>query len=148
MNAAVAVVVGGLLVLVGSVGDWAVCSMTPCYVPDDALGSLTFSEMSGVDFGYGIVTAIAAIHLVALGEYARRQGGGTSRFSTFGMMLSLIVLGVVSAFLIRFYVLWDESFTVSGPPAYGAVLVACGGLLSLAASVLMRRGTLNRDAPE
>jgi hypothetical protein len=147
MNAGLAIAVGGLLALLGSVGDWAVCSMTPCYVPDGALGGLAFSEMSGVDFGYGIVTAIAAIPLLALGEYARRQGG-TSRFGAFGVMLSLLVLGVVSAYLIRFYVLSDESFTVSGPPANGAVLVACGGLLSLAASVLMRRGTLNRDAPE
>jgi len=146
MTAALAVAVGGLLALLGSFGDWAVCSTTPCYVPDDALAGMAFSEMSGVEFGYGIVTAIAATYLIAFGIYARRRGGGTSRSGTFAILLSLLVLGTVSGFLIRFLALWDESFTIWGPPAYGAVLVASGGLLSLAASVLMRRGTSNRDA--
>jgi hypothetical protein len=78
--AALALAAAGPVMLLGSVGDWVACSTTDCYGPLQS-----FSEMSGLDIGYGVVTAIAGILLTVIGIDAIRRGG----ISPFGTLATL-----------------------------------------------------------
>jgi drug/metabolite transporter (DMT)-like permease len=141
---ALAIAAGGFVTLLGSLGDWSICSTTPCYVADRDFAFAAFSEMSGTDIGYGVATAIVGAVLMALGIAARRRGA-TSRSGSIGMVLAVLPLLILSGFLLRFYARPDESFTVSGPPAYGVLLVVSGSVLSLVAGALMRRQMVHSE---
>jgi hypothetical protein len=136
---ALVLVVASAAVLIGSFGDWAACSTIGC---DSGLQSL--DTRSGIQFGYGIVTAAAATILVAIGIEAHRRGGG-SRLGTLAAALSLAILGVLVAFVTAIYIVRDDSLTIRGVPAPGAFVTAVGGLVALAASNRIRtaqeRGT-------
>ena len=61
-GAALTLVVAGLVTLLGSNSAWATCATVRCETPLQAM-----DVRSGIDFGYGVVTAIAAILLTAVG---------------------------------------------------------------------------------
>ena len=84
------------------------------------------------------MTAIAAGLLTAIGIDARRLDG-VSPFATSAVVPAVVVLAAVGAFVIAVYVLADESLTVYGLPASGAIVAACSGLVALVASERMRR---------
>ena len=68
--AAMALVMAGLLTIVGSLGTWGTCPTTPC-------GGIlmAISEYSGLDLGFGVVTAFAGLALVVIGIASLRGHG-------------------------------------------------------------------------
>jgi hypothetical protein len=140
-GAATALAIAGLVTLLGSMGPWALCTTTGC---DGFLQS--FSEQSGIEFGHGIVTAIAAILLVAIGIDALRRHGVTP----WGMpatLLALLVVVTFIAFVIGVYVFADGSLHLSdGGPSLGAYLAGFGGVIALLASLRLQRAS--RSSPK
>jgi hypothetical protein len=138
-RAALVLVVASAAVLIGSSSDWAGCSTVGC---DSALQA--FGTRSGIEFGYGIATAASAAILVAIGIDAHHRGGA-SRLGSLAAVLSLVILGAIVAYVTAIYIVRDDSLTIWGLPAVGAVLTAAGGLVALAASIRIRttqtRGT-------
>jgi hypothetical protein len=145
--AALALVVAGLLTVVLSFAEWGACSSTPC-------GGFLFaiSEYSGIELGFGVVTAVAGITLVAIGldGLRRRQA---PRVATIAALFALLIVSTAGASIIWMYVLpgpdGDEGFyTPLGAyliakdfywPPYTAIVVGAVGLMALAASLWMRR---------
>ena len=140
--AALALAAAGLVMLLGSLGDWVECSTTDCYGPLQS-----FSEMSGLDVGYGVVTAIAGILLTAIGIDAIRRGG-ISPFGTLATLLACLGLVAVTLFVVDVYVFADESMHLWGPPAFAAFLTGGGGLIALAAGLRLSlaSGSVHRTA--
>jgi hypothetical protein len=128
-------VVAGLVTLFGSASTWAICSTVGCDSPLQ-----TMDWKSGIDFGYGVVTAIAATLLTAIGFDSGRRAGG-SPFALPAVVLSLVVILTVTAFVIDAYVLRDQAPSVFGLPYYGTFLTALGGLAALVAGLRLRRGS-------
>jgi hypothetical protein len=140
-RAAIALVVGGFVVLVGSFLDWGTCPDTSCGKDGGALFVLV--DKSGIDFGPGILTALLGIVLAAGGVSVLRIGGPPA-FRAGAVLLALIVLATVGAFYVRMYVF--PEFLLYGP-GFGLVLVAAGGLIALAASLRLRRPVHARPTP-
>jgi hypothetical protein len=139
--AALALAGAGLMVLLGSFGDWVECSTTDCYG-----GLMSFSEMSGLDVGYGVLTAIAGILLTPIGMDAicRR---GQSRFGTLATLLGCLVFVTVTLFVVDVYVFADESMHLWGPPAFAAFLTGGGGLIALAAGLRLSLASSSVQGP-
>jgi hypothetical protein len=68
--AAAILLVGGFLVVLGSFSAWGACSQDPCHPA--LLGLMHFYERSGIDVGWGIVTAVLGCVLLLLGVSALR----------------------------------------------------------------------------
>jgi hypothetical protein len=149
---ALALVATGLLTVVLSFAEWGACSSTPC-------GGFLFaiSEYSGIELGFGVVTAAAGIALVAIGldGLRRRQA---PRVATIAAMFALLIVATAGASTIWMYALpgpdGDEGFYAPPGmafliakdfywPPFTVFVVGCVGLMALAASLLMRR-TLRR----
>jgi hypothetical protein len=160
-RAAFALVVTGLLTVALSFAEWGSCSSTPC-------GGmlLAISEYSGIDLGFGVVTAFAGIALVAigLGGLRRRQ---TPRVATIAGLIALLIVVTAGASVIWMYVLpgdnnllypndpFPEGFYAPlGTalliakdfywPPYTVIVVGAVGLMAFAASRPMRRALLRR----
>jgi hypothetical protein len=132
-GAALTLVVAGLVTLLGSNSIWATCATVRCETPLQAM-----DVRSGIDFGYGVVTAIAAILLTAIGIDAGRRAG-VSPFAIAAVLLALVVILTVSAFVIDAYVIRDQFPTVFGLPDSGTIVTALGGLATLVAGLRLRR---------
>jgi hypothetical protein len=158
-RAALALVVTGLLTVALSFAEWGACSSTPC-------GGFLFaiSEYSGIDLGFGVVTAVAGVALVAIGldGFRRRQAPRTATIAT---LLALLIVATAGASVIWMYALPggsgdDNGFFDSGfyaPlgnalllgkdfywPPFTAIVVGSVGLVAFAASLSMR-GALQRS---
>ena len=141
--AAVALAGAGLVTFLSSFSIWAGCTTVGCNSPLQAL-----DEASGIDFGYGGVTASAAALLWAIGIEALLRDG-VSRFATLAVQLSLLVIVTVIAFVLDVYVFGDRLLSLWGPPwemlsvwgipGFGAILTACGGVIALLASFRFQR---------
>jgi hypothetical protein len=146
--AALALVATGLLTVVLSVADWGACPTTPC-------GGflLAISEYSGIDLGFGIVTMVAGVALVAIGldGLRRRQA---PRVATIAALMALLIVATAGALVIWMYVLpgpagedgfyapLGMAFLIAKDfywPPYTAVVVGAVGLVALGASLRMRR---------
>jgi hypothetical protein len=145
--AALALVATGLLTVVLSFAEWGACPTTPC-------GGFLFaiSEYSGIDLGFGIVTVVAGVALVAIGldGLRRRQA---PRVATIAALMAFLIVATAGASVIWMYVLpgpdGDEGFyTPLGAylmakhfywPPYTAVVVGAVGLVALGTSLWMRR---------
>lgn len=96
--------------------------------------------------GYGAVTAIAALMLVAVGLHARVHAN-VSRYARLVTPLGLLIIAVTAAFVLEVYLLAgasDDPYpllkpwrSVSGGPGEGAYLVALGGAIAFGAGVRM-----------
>ena len=151
--AALALVATGLLTVVLSVADWGACPTTPC-------GGflLAISEYSGIDLGFGIVTMVAGVALVAIGLYGLRRRQAP-RVATIAALMALVIVATAGALVIWMYVLpgpvgedgfYEEGFYAPLGmafliakdfywPPYTAVVVGAVGLVALGASLRMRR---------
>jgi len=153
-RAAFALVVTGLLTVALSFAEWGSCSSTPCG------GSLmAISEYSGIDLGFGAVTAVAGIALVAIGldGLRRRQ---SPRMATIAGLIALLIVVTAGASVVWMYVLpgdangsyengfyaplgtallFDKDFYW---PPFTAIVVGVVGLMAFAASLSMRRALL------
>ena len=88
--AAVILLAGGIMVVLGSLSVWGACSQEPC--DPELLGLMHIYERSGVDLGWGIMTtALGAVVLLlgvdALRGRARRPLG--ERLAALGILLAV-----------------------------------------------------------
>ena len=143
---ALVLVVTGLLTVVLSFADWGTCSSTPCGGPLFAI-----SEYSGIDLGFGIVTAVAGIALVAIGldGLRRRQ---PRRVATIAALIALLIVVTAGASIIWMYVLPGDEGGFYVPlsnaplirkdfywPPLTVLAVGSIGLVAFAASLSLRR---------
>ena len=131
-GAALVVAVAGLLTLYASFWTWGTCSTTPC---GGFLQSI--SEYSGLDLGFGVVTAVAGVILAAIGLDALRHSGVT-RFANAAVLLALVVVLAAGASVLWMYVIPGDDKDYHWPP-FTAVIVAIVGLIAFAASFRLRR---------
>ena len=130
-GAALVLLVAGVLILVLSFQDWGSCPTTPCG------GMLmAISEYSGLDLGFGVLTAVAGFLLAAIGVDGLRRGG-VSRFATAAMLLALLVVVTAGASVVWMYVIPGDDKEFRWPP-YTAILVAIVGLIAFAAGLRLQ----------
>jgi hypothetical protein len=145
-RAAFVLVVTGLLTVALSFAKWGSCSSTPCGGPLFAI-----SEYSGIDLGFGVLTAVGGIALAAIGldGLGRRQ---PPRLATIAAPLALLIVATAGASVIWMYVLPGDEGGFYAPlgmgfliakdfywPPVTAVVVGAIGLAAFAASLSMRR---------
>src|SRR4051812_1274630 len=97
-RAAAVLVVTGLLTVILSFADWGSCPHTPCggYL-------MAISEYSGIALGFGVLTAIAGIGLVAIGLDCLR-GRQRPRLATMAGLVALLIVATAAASIIWMYV--------------------------------------------
>jgi len=125
---------GGFLVILGSFSVWGACSAYPCTVGDTELLQFPSAyERSGVDLGWGIVTAVlgAVVVVAALSvQLGRRRHGLVEGLSAAGVLLAvglhlyLSTYGPSAA---------DDGLT--GPAYSGVYLTVIGALVVLVRSL-------------
>lgn len=126
-GAALALVVTGLLTLTMSFWTWGSCPTTPCG------GMLmAISEYSGLDLGFGVVTALAGVGLAVIGLDGLRRKI-VARSATTAGMLALLIIAAAGASVIWMYVLPGDDKEFYWPPST-AILVGIIGLIAIAAS--------------
>jgi len=137
-GAALALVVTGALTLLLSFGRWGSCPTTPC-------GGflMAISDYSGLDLGFGVVTAAAGLAMAAIGVDAFRKNG-VSRFATAAALLALLSVAAAIASVIWMYLLPGDDKEFYWPPGT-AIMVAITGLIAFAASLRLR-GTMSSRA--
>ncbi len=137
--AALVMVVSGLLTVVLSLTFWTSCPTTPC-----GGNLMAISTYSGVDLGFGDVTAFAGVAVAAIGLGALRHDG-QSRFATSAVLLSLLIVMTVAASVTWMYVIPGDDKEYSWPPST-AVLVGVVGLIAVESSLRLRRAMLPRPS--
>jgi hypothetical protein len=137
-GAALALVVTGLLTLLLSFGRWGSCPTTPC-------GGIlmSISEYSGLDLGFGFVTALAGLGLAAIGLDGLRRNG-VCRFATTAVTLALLIVATASASVILMSVIPGDDKEFYWPP-FTAILVGIIGLVAFAASLRLWRTMAPRE---
>jgi peptidoglycan/LPS O-acetylase OafA/YrhL len=137
-GAALVLAVTGLLTVLLSFGRWGSCPTTPC-------GGIlmAISDYSGLDLGFGVVTAVAGLGLAAIGVNGLRRRG-VSRFAMTAALISLLVVAAAGASVIWMYVLPGDDKEFYWPP-FTAVLIGIIGLIAFAASVRFRRTMTPRE---
>jgi hypothetical protein len=133
---ALTLMVTGPLIVLASLGTWRVCSTTPCGGPLQAI-----SIYSGLDLGFGVVTAAAGVVLTIVGAHAFRHNC-TSRFATAAALAALVAAFAASASLawMRFggSGVLGVGRTEEGWLSPTAIAVAVLGLIALAAALRVR----------
>lgn len=131
-GAVLVLAVSGLLTLLLSFQTWGSCPTTPC-------GGIlmAISEHSGLDLGFGVVTALAGLMLAAIGSDGLRRKG-VSRFATAAVLLALLILVTAGASVIWMYVIPGDDKDFRWPP-FTAILVGSIALVAFAASLWLRR---------
>jgi peptidoglycan/LPS O-acetylase OafA/YrhL len=123
--------VSGLLTLLLSFGTWGSCPTTPC-------GGflMAISEYSGLDLGFGVVTALAGLVLAAIGLDGLRRKG-ISRLAPAAALLAFLIVVVAGASIIWMYVIPGDDKEFYWPP-FTAILVGTIGLIAFVASLSLR----------
>jgi peptidoglycan/LPS O-acetylase OafA/YrhL len=131
-GAVLVLAVSGLLTLLMSFGTWGWCPTTPC-------GGflMAISEYSGLDLGFGVVTALAGLALAAIGLDGFRRKG-VSRFAAAAVLLALAIVVTAGASVIWMYVIPGDDKEFHWPP-FTAILVGIIGLIAFVASLWLRR---------
>lgn len=126
--AALVVIIGGLVVLIGSFSIRGACPSEPCGADG---GLFHMYERTGVEFGPGIVTAFLGAALIGLGGVATRDVGRLA--PVVGVVAAAGVLTTVVIHLVIVYS--GENKIVFGSPYLGLYTTVIGGLVSMVASV-------------
>ena len=124
--------VTGTLIVLASFGEWAYCPTTPCGGP-----FLAVSEYSGLDLGFGVVTALAGLVLAFTGFHGFRHNGVSSYLPTAPLHSVAVVLTIGAAVVWMFVIPGDDKDY--GWPPYGAMIVGILGVFALATTVLLQR---------
>jgi peptidoglycan/LPS O-acetylase OafA/YrhL len=137
-RAGLVMAVTGFLTLFWSFGTWGSCPTTPC-------GGIlmSISDYSGIDLGFGVVTALAGLGLAAIGLDALRHKSN-SRFAMTAALLAFLIVVTAGASVIWMYVLPGDDKDFYWPPLT-PILVGVAGLIALAASLRLGR-TMPRRA--
>jgi hypothetical protein len=117
----------GILVLLGSLFWWATCPTTPC---GGILMSL--SDYSGIDLGFGKVTALAALALVGIGT-ASLLRPGRWELSLPAAFAAVVIVASAVASIVWMYVIPGDDKEYSWPPVT-ATVIAILGFVALVAS--------------
>ena len=151
--AAIVLTVAGLLIVVLSFAEWGACPSTPC-------GGMLFaiSEYTGLELGFGKLSAFAGIGLLGIGiDHLRRSRA--RRFDWLAAAFAVVVVASAGAAVLWMYVLPSDT---AGPepfwggftaplsdavlvykdfywPPYMPMLVGLVGLLALAAALWLAR---------
>lgn len=111
-------VLAGLFAILGSFMVWAICPYTAC---------VDGQTYSGVDLGYGAVSAILGGILAALG--AANHIMATARVGRLvGVLAAVAIVAVAAHYLLAFHVTSAPPF---GGPGLGFVIVATCGVVAL-----------------
>lgn len=134
--AAVILLAGGILVVLGSFSAWGACSQEPC--DPELLGLMDIYERSGVDLGWGIVTAVLGGVLLLLGVNAvsgRARHPLVERVAALGILLAV----GLHLFLSTYGPSADDD-GLTGTPYIGAYLTVIGAVVVMIGSTLPRAG--------
>jgi hypothetical protein len=150
---AIVLALAGFLIVVLSFAEWGSCSSTPCGGPLFAI-----SEYTGIDLGFGRLSAFAGIGLVGIGIH-RLLRSHARRFDWLAAVLAVVVITSAGASVLWMYVLpsdtadpdsfWggftaplSDAVLVSKDfywPPYTPMVVGLVGLLALAAALWLGR---------
>jgi hypothetical protein len=137
-GAALTLVVTGVLTVLLSFGEWGACPTTPCG------GMLmAISEYSGIELGFGVVTALAGLALAAIGFAGLLPNGG-SRVAARAIWPALLIIVTAGASVIWMYVIPGDDKRYYWPP-YTAIVVGIVGLVATAASLRLRLTITRRE---
>jgi hypothetical protein len=137
-GAALVMCLTGLVTLLGSTWTWGTCPTTPCGGILQAI-----SEYSGLDLGFGAVTAGAGLALVVIGLASLRTGDVFGPATT-ALLLAVLIVATAGAAMIWMYVLPGDDKEFYWPP-FAALLVGAVGLIALVASLRLLRTMSPRD---
>jgi len=135
MDLAAALLLGGLVVVVGSFSDWGACASDPC--EPELFGLMVVTPRSGIDIGWGILTAAlgAAVLVLAMSALLGRDRRPIlERVAALGILLAVGVHLYLSAFGPSAA---DDGFT--GTPYIGVYVTVIGAIVVLVASRAPRR---------
>jgi hypothetical protein len=118
----VALLLAGLLSIIGSFLTWSTCPDTSC--GGEGLAFFVLVDRSGVEWGEGVVTALLGAAIVRIGLGRLRFPDSPTGLATW---LGLAVLAAVAVHVIRLHVLPGPLFY---GPSYGAMIVSMGGVLA------------------
>jgi hypothetical protein len=128
---AAALLVGGMLVVLGSFSNWGACAQEPC--DPELLGLMHIYERSGVDLGWGIVTAVlgAAVLVLATSTlFGRGRRPLVERVAALGILLALGIHLYLTA-----YGPSAADDGLIGTPYVGVYVTAIGAIVVLVASL-------------
>lgn len=131
--AAAVLLTGGVLVILGSFATWGACAQEPC--DPDVLGLMHIFERSGVDLGWGLVTAVLGVAALVLGLIALRGRGRRPLFERIVALAVLIVVGV-HLYLAMFT---GSADSVGRTPYIGVYLTIIGAVMVLVGSMFLSR---------
>lgn len=126
---AAALLVGGMLVVLGSFSDWGACPQEPC--DPDLFGLMHIFERSGVDLGWGIVTAALGVAVLLLGVNTLRGRGRRPFVERLAAVSILLAVGV-HLYLATY---GGPADMLSGPPYIGVYMTVIGAVVVLVASL-------------
>ena len=129
---ALALIVSGALIALLSFQYWTSCPTTPC-------GGflMAISTYSGIDLGFGVITALAGILLAAIGVDALRHDG-VSGYTAPASSLALLTVATVGVSVVWMYVIPGDDKEYYWPPST-AIFIGIIGLIALAASTRLRQ---------
>lgn len=104
---------------------------------------MAISDYSGLDLGFGVVTAVAGFALAAVGVDGLRRNG-VSRFATTAGLLALLIVAAAGASVIWMYLLPGDDKEFYWPP-FTAFLVGISGLIAFAGQPALRRTMTPRE---
>jgi len=137
-SAAIALSLIGLLVFLASWVQWDTCPTTPC---GGAL--MAISEYSGVDLGFGVITALAGLALTVVG-LAILRGAAPRPMAIVGMILATVVILTIATSIVWMYAIPGDEKDYYGPPTT-ALFLGILGVMALLINVAS--GREGREAP-
>jgi len=134
MNRAAAILIaGGILVVLGSFSDWGACAQEPC--DPELLGLMHLYERSGIDMGWGILTAALGAAALLLGINTLRSHRRRPLFE------GLAAVGIFLAVGVHLYLetYGGPANRLIGPPHIGVYMTVMGAVVVLGASLFLPR---------
>ena len=126
---AAVLIAGGMLVVLGSFLNWGACPQEPC--DPELIGLMHIYERTGIDLGWGIVTAALGVAVLVLGV---RELRGRGRRPLLERVVSLSILFLVGVHL-YLATYGGPADMLSGSPYLGVYMTVIGAILALVASV-------------
>jgi hypothetical protein len=130
----------GTLAFLGSFETWGSCPTTPCGGP-----FMAFSEYSGVDLGFGVISAVAGLVLIAIGLVSLARPGAADLAGVAALAAVAITSAAVASILWMFVIPGDDKEFVLVPVT--AAIVAIMGLIALGASRFLRGRQVSGNSP-
>jgi hypothetical protein len=142
-TAAFGLILGGVIVAVGSLATWDICPDSSCGDDGGLLALMHLVDRSGIEVGLGIVTLVLGAALALVGLDAVRRGGW-SPVRWLAVALALLAIAVAATFLGRTYA-FGESLMYG--PGVGIYLVAFGAVLAAIAGFRLQQASHIKGKP-